>query len=79
MFRPDEEVGMLSALPAQFGVPGGPELVILALVLLLLAAPVAIGVAVVFLLFRRRGALEDRVEQLESEVDRLRERVENGK
>ncbi|SMO37829.1 preprotein translocase subunit TatA [Halorubrum cibi] len=70
---------MLSALLAQFGVPGGPELVILALVLLLLAAPVAIGVAVVFLLFRRRGALEDRVEQLESEVDRLRERVENGK
>lgn len=70
---------MLVALPAQFGVPGGPELVIVALVLLLLAAPVALGVVAVFLLLRRRSALEERIAELESEVDRLRERVENGR
>ncbi|WP_281195584.1 preprotein translocase subunit TatA [Halorubrum sp. F4] len=70
---------MLVALPAQFGVPGGPELVIIMLVLLLLAAPVALGAVAVFLLLRRRSTLEERIAELESEVDRLRERVENGR
>ncbi|MFC5133169.1 MULTISPECIES: preprotein translocase subunit TatA [Haloferacaceae] len=70
---------MLVALLAQFGVPGGPELVIVALVLLLLVAPVALGAVAVFLLLRRRSALEERIAELESEMDRLRERVENGR
>ncbi|RAW44207.1 preprotein translocase subunit TatA [Halorubrum sp. 48-1-W] len=70
---------MLAALPAQFGVPGGPELVIVALVLLLLTAPVALGVVALVLLLRRRSALEERIAALESDVDRLRERVENGR
>jgi sec-independent protein translocase protein TatA len=73
---------MLSALPAFGGVPGGPELVILLLVLVLLFGVPVVVIAGAVLFFGLRdddGAADaDRVAELEAEVDRLREMVDDG-
>jgi sec-independent protein translocase protein TatA len=68
---------MLTALPAQFGVPGGPELLIILLVLLLLGVPVVAVAAAGVLLFRGRSDRDERIAELEAEVERLRDRLDD--
>lgn len=61
--------------PLQFGLPGGPELLIVILLLLsLLLVPIVVFV-VVYRLVARRTNYEERVSQLEREVAALREEV----
>ena len=67
---------MFGALPAQFGVPGAPELVIIALVLLVLTVPAVVVAAAAVLLFRGRSERDDRIAELEAEVERLRDRLD---
>lgn len=56
-------------LPLQLGVPGGPELLIVFLILLLFGLPVLL---VALLLARRGGSGDaDRVEELERRVEEL--------
>ncbi|GAA0547106.1 preprotein translocase subunit TatA [Halorubrum ejinorense] len=70
---------MVSPVLAFGGVPGGPELLILLVVLVLLfGVPlVVIAGVVVFLKLRSDGeeADADRIAELEAEVERLREEV----
>jgi len=72
---------MVPAVPAFGGVPGGPELlVILMISVLLFGVPIAlIAGAVVFLKRRSDGeeADADRIAELEAEVERLREKVDD--
>ncbi|MFC5279849.1 preprotein translocase subunit TatA [Halorubrum rubrum] len=68
---------MLTALLAQFGVPGGPELLIILLVLLLLGVPVVAVAAAAVLLFRGRSDRDERIAELEAEVERLRDRLDD--
>ena len=69
---------MSVTLPAQFGVPGGPELVIIALVLVLLTVPAVVVAAVAVLFFRGRSERDERIAELEAEVERLRDRLDDG-
>lgn len=67
-------------LPAQFGMPGAMELAIILLVFLLFAAPIAIVLLGVVYLLRRSGRsneIDDRITELEAQVESLRETVEN--
>ena len=70
---------MVSLVPAFGGVPGGPELLILLIIaVLLFGVPlVLVGGAVVFLALRsdEDDADADRIAELEAEVERLREQV----
>ena len=72
---------MVSSVLAFGGVPGGPELLILLVVLVLLfGVPlVVIAGVVVFLKLRSDGEEgdADRVAELEAEVERLREKVDD--
>jgi sec-independent protein translocase protein TatA len=64
--------------PLQFGLPGGPELLIVILLLLsLLLVPIIVFV-VVYRLVARRTNYEERVSRLEREVADLRQTVEEG-
>jgi sec-independent protein translocase protein TatA len=70
---------MVPTAPAFGGVPAGPELVIILIILVLLfGVPIAlIAAGVVFLKLRSDddGADADRIAELEAEVERLREQV----
>ncbi|WP_435095395.1 preprotein translocase subunit TatA [Halorubrum sp. N11] len=72
---------MVPTVPAFGGVPGGPELVIILLIaVLLFGVPlVLIAGAVLFLRQRSDGdeAEADRIADLEAEVERLREKVDD--
>ncbi|MCY4729464.1 hypothetical protein KY092_02690 [Natronomonas gomsonensis] len=59
-------------LPLQFGIPGGPELLIIFLILFLFAVPVLL--VVLFLVSRSGGS--DRVEELEARVEELENELE---
>ncbi|WP_178915824.1 hypothetical protein [Natronomonas gomsonensis] len=59
-------------LPLQFGIPGGPELLIIFLILFLFAVPVLL---VVLFLVSRSGS-SDRVEELEARVEELESELE---
>jgi sec-independent protein translocase protein TatA len=74
---------MIPSVPAFGGVPGGPELLIILLILVLLfGVPIAL-IAGVVLFFRLQSDDEeadaDRIAELEAEVERLREAVDNGR
>ncbi|WP_286672161.1 hypothetical protein [Halorarius halobius] len=57
--------------PLQMGLPGGPELlVILLIMVLLLGVPLAL-VAVGVVLYRSRSGGSDRTEELEARIDEL--------
>jgi len=72
---------MVPTVPAFGGVPGGPELVIILIILVLLfGVPIVlIAAGVVFLKLRSDGeeADADRIAELEAEVERLREAVDD--
>ena len=55
-------------VPLQLGVPGGPELLVIFMILLLFGLPVLL---VLLLLSKRKGGDDDRVEELERRVDEL--------
>ncbi|MFB6176402.1 MAG: hypothetical protein ABEI99_04535 [Halobaculum sp.] len=59
----------------QFGLPGGPELLVIALLLLLLLGVPILVFVVVYRLVARRTNYERRVSRLEREVAELREAV----
>ncbi|WP_336134308.1 hypothetical protein [Natronomonas amylolytica] len=59
-------------LALQFGVPGGPELLIIFLILFLLGVPILL--VVLFLLSRNGG--NDRIEELEARVEELEDELE---
>ncbi|TKX75598.1 preprotein translocase subunit TatA [Halorubrum sp. GN11_10-6_MGM] len=71
---------MVPTLPAFGGVPGGPELLILLIIaVLLFGVPlVLLGGGVLFLALRSddEDAEADRIAELEAEVERLREQVD---
>jgi sec-independent protein translocase protein TatA len=78
---------MVPTVPAFGGVPGGPEILILLIVLLIfVAVPTVVILGVVFLLRLRSDGDEadgdavdaDRIAELEAEVERLREKVDDG-
>ncbi|MDZ7730312.1 MAG: hypothetical protein U5K37_04360 [Natrialbaceae archaeon] len=59
---------------AQMGVPGGPELLI---ILFILAIPLAVGAALIFILVavtRRKSSAEEQIEELEQRVRDLEDR-----
>lgn len=65
------------------GVPGGPELIIIFMMVLLVFGPVVLGVVVLFAYLRRKRGDEDeksqRIEELEARIDELEgESPENG-
>ncbi|MDZ5812216.1 preprotein translocase subunit TatA [Halorubrum sp. AD140] len=70
-------------LPAFGGVPAGPELVILLIVFVLLfGVPLVVIAGVVLFLKLRSDGDEgdaDRIAELEAEVERLREKVDEGR
>ncbi|OYR54256.1 preprotein translocase subunit TatA [Halorubrum sp. E3] len=72
---------MVPMVPAFGGVPGGPELLILLVVLVLLFGVPLVVIAGVVLFFRTRSdgadADADRIAELEAEVERLREKVDD--
>jgi sec-independent protein translocase protein TatA len=72
---------MVPTVPAFGGVPAGPELLIILVILVLLfGVPlVVIAGAVVFLKLRSDGEEvdADRIAELEAEVERLREKVDD--
>ncbi|WP_280585976.1 preprotein translocase subunit TatA [Halorubrum sp. Boch-26] len=72
---------MVPTVPAFGGVPAGPELVIILIILVLLfGVPIVlIAAGVVFLKLRSDGeeADADRIADLEAEVERLREEVDD--
>ncbi|OYR42779.1 preprotein translocase subunit TatA [Halorubrum sp. Ib24] len=72
---------MVPTVPAFGGVPAGPELVIILIILVLLfGVPIVlIAAGVVFLKLRSGGeeADADRIADLEAEVERLREEVDD--
>ena len=72
---------MVPTVPAFGGVPGGPELLIILLIsVLIFGVPlVVIAGAVVFLTLRSDDgeADADRIAELEAEVERLREQVDD--
>lgn len=57
------------------GVPGGPELIIIFMMVLLVFGPVVLGVVVLFAYLRRKRGDEDeksqRIEELEARIDEL--------
>lgn len=68
-------------LPVQMMIPGAMELAIMLLIFLLFAAPIALVLLGVAYLLRRRGGsneLDERITELEAQVESLRETVENG-
>lgn len=68
-------------LPLQMGIPGGMELAVILLVFLLFAAPIGLVLLGVAYLLQRRGRsneLDERISELEAQVESLRETVENG-
>ena len=69
---------MVPTVPAMGGIPAGPELLIVFILFAFLLLPV-IAIVVVVLLLRARSDGDDdaeRIAELEAEVDRLRETVE---
>ena len=71
---------MVPTVPAFGGVPGGPELLILLIIFVLLfGVPVAVIAGVLLILKLRSdgdGSEADRIVELEAEVERLREKVD---
>jgi len=74
---------MIPMVPAFGGVLGGPELLILLVVLVLLFGVPLVVIAGVVLFFRTRSdgadadVDADRIAELEAEVERLREKVDD--
>ena len=72
---------MVPTIPAFGGVPAGPELVIILIIFVLLfGVPIVlIAAGVVFFKLRSDGeeADADRIAELEAEVERLREKVDD--
>jgi len=70
---------MVSVVPAFGGIPAGPELVIVLLIAVLLFGVPLVVIAGAVLLFTLRsdgeGTDADRIAELEAEVERLREKV----
>ena len=64
------------AVPLQFGIPGGPELLIIFLLFFIVALPAVVLVGLAILLLKRNSGDDDRVQKLEREVRTLRERVD---
>lgn len=68
-------------LPVQMMIPGAMELAVMLLIFLLFAAPIALVLLGIVYLLRRRGGsneLDERITELEAQVESLRETVENG-
>ena len=57
----------------QLGIPGTQELIIILLMLFFFVIPVGLAVLVVVYLLRRRSGNDERVAELEWEVEQLRE------
>ncbi|AZQ13654.1 MULTISPECIES: preprotein translocase subunit TatA [Halorubrum] len=72
---------MVSVVPAFGGIPAGPELVIILLIAVLLFGVPLVVIAGAVLLFTLRsdgeGTDADRIAELEAEVERLREKVDD--
>ncbi|WP_144799753.1 preprotein translocase subunit TatA [Halorubrum depositum] len=72
---------MVPTIPAFGGIPAGPELVIILIILVLLfGVPIVlIAGAVLFVKLRSDGeeADADRIAELEAEVERLRDKVDD--
>lgn len=61
----------------QFGLPGGPEILIILLMLLMMMLPVALVVLIVLGVLHLTGSRgDDRVEELERRVDELQRELE---
>lgn len=68
---------MLSLVPAVVGMPGGVELLVIAFILFLLfGVPVALAVLVGYRYLQGRTS-DDRIDDLEAEIESLRETVED--
>jgi sec-independent protein translocase protein TatA len=69
------DVATMLQVPLFPGVPGGPELIIIFLVILLVFGPVVLGVVVLFAYLRRKGGGDDekdeRIAELEARIDEL--------
>ena len=57
-------------------VPGGPELLVVLLVFVVLLGVPAALIVVAYLFVRRRSGTRQRLGELEAEVERLRERID---
>ena len=72
---------MVSVVPAFGGIPAGPELVIILFIAVLLFGVPLVVIAGAVLLFTLRsdgeGTDADRIAELEAEVERLREKVDD--
>ncbi|EMA61456.1 hypothetical protein [Halorubrum lipolyticum] len=72
---------MVSTVPALGGIPGGPELLIILIILVVFVAVPAVAVAGVVLLLTLRsdddGVDAERIAELEAEVERIRETVDD--
>ena len=69
---------MVPLLPAFGGVPAGPELIIILIIFILfIILPAVVIAAVLLFLKTRSGGNDERIEELEAEVERLREKVED--
>ena len=69
-------------LPAQFGIPGGMELAVMLLIFVLFAAPIGLVLLGVAYLLRRRGGsneLDERITELEAQVESLRDAVDESR
>lgn len=75
MIRLDGDVATMLQVPLFPGVPGGPELLIIFMVILLVFGPVVLGVVVLFAYLRRKRGDEDekteRIAELEARIDEL--------
>lgn len=75
LIRLDADVATMLQVPLFPGVPGGPELLIIFMVILLVFGPVVLGVVVLFAYLRRKRGDEDekseRIAELEARIDEL--------
>lgn len=69
---------MVPVVPAFGGVPAGPELLIIFLLFAFLLVPLAIVAVVGIVFWRARSKTSARIEELEAEVERLSEAVQDG-
>lgn len=67
-------------LPAQFGIPGAMELAVILIIFLLFAVPIGLVLLGVVFLLRRSGRsneLDERITELEAQVESLKESVDD--
>jgi sec-independent protein translocase protein TatA len=74
LIRLEADVATVLQVPLFGGIPGGPELIIIFLVILLVFGPVVLGVVVLFAYLRRKGGGDEkseRIADLEARIDEL--------